>query len=62
MRLKEITQPKTPEQQRMDALNANKDRAADAATQERRRQLVDRCKKAMVNASKPINTPKPPTN
>lgn len=46
----------------MNALNANKERAADAATQERRRQLVAKAQKAMANANKPINAPITPTN
>ena len=63
MKISEITSKSpTPEQQRMNALNANKERAADAATQERRRQLVAKAQKAMANANKPINAPIPPTN
>ena len=66
MRIHEITNPTTkaptPDQQRMKALNANKQRAADAATQERRRQMAAKAAKAMADANKPMHMPKPPTN
>ena len=38
MKINEITQPKTPEQSRVDQLKANKDRASDALKNERERQ------------------------
>lgn len=61
MKIQEInTQPKTPEQLRLDSLKANKDRAADALTAERQRQKVAKAQKALVaarQASKPPNVP-----
>jgi hypothetical protein len=52
MKIQEInTQPKTPEQQRLDSLKANKDRAADALAAERQRQKISQAQKA-VSAAK----------
>ncbi len=46
----ETIKPKTPEQQRIDALKANKDRAADALTAERQRQQVVKAQKSFAAA------------
>ena len=48
--LGETIKPKTPEQQRIDALKANKDRAADALTAERQRQQVVKAQKSLAAA------------
>ena len=51
MKIQEInTQPKTPEQLRLDSLKANKDRAADALTAERQRQKVAKAQQALSAA------------
>lgn len=51
MRLKEFTtKNKTPEQQRIDALKANKDRAAGALAAERQRQQVAKAQKSLTAA------------
>ena len=61
MKIHEInTQPKTPEQLRLDSLKANKDRAADALSAERQRQKVAKAQKALAaarQASHPPNVP-----
>ena len=51
--LAETIKPKTPEQQRIDALKANKDRAADALSAERQRQQVAKAQKAIADARQP---------
>ena len=48
--LGETIKPKTPEQQRIDALKANKDRAADALAAERQRQQVVKAQKSLAAA------------
>ena len=48
--LGETIMPKTPEQQRIDALKANKDRAADALAAERQRQQVAKAQKSLAAA------------
>lgn len=48
--LGETIKPKTPEQQRIDALKANKDRAADALAAERQRQQVVKAQKSLTAA------------
>lgn len=48
--LGETIKPKTPEQQRIDALKANKDRAADALSAERQRQQVLKAQKSLAAA------------
>ncbi len=51
MKIHEInTQPKTPEQLRLDSLKANKDRAADALTAERQRQKIAKAQQALKAA------------
>ena len=57
--LAEATQSKTPEQLRIDALKANKDRAADALSAERQRQQVAKAQKALV-AARQIKPNAPP--
>ena len=51
--LSEMIKPKTPEQQRIDALKANKDRAANALAAERQRQQVAKAQKAIAAAQQP---------
>ena len=59
MRLKEFgTATKTPEQLRMDALKAAKEKAGQAVQAEKQRQKVANAQKAL-NAAK-LATPKPP--
>ena len=48
--LRETIKPKTPEQQRIDALKSNKDRAADALAAERQRQQVVKAQKSLTAA------------
>ena len=48
--LGETIKPKTPEQQRIDALKTNKDRAADALAAERQRQQVIKAQKSLAAA------------
>ena len=59
-----LPKPKTPDQQRVAALQGNKDRAADALKKERDRQKVSNAQKtiASVNAPQPMQMPKPPSN
>jgi hypothetical protein len=45
-----VTTPKTPEQQRIASLAANKDRAADALAAERQRQKVAKAQQALSAA------------
>ena len=47
MRICEIEQPKTPEQQRLAQLQANSKRASNAVKQERNRQKLQKAQKAM---------------
>ena len=47
MRIREIEQPKTPEQQRLAQLQANSKRASNAVKQERNRQKLQKAQKAM---------------
>ncbi len=42
-----VIKPKTPEQQRIDSLQASKDRAADALASERQRQEISNAQKAL---------------
>jgi hypothetical protein len=53
MRIYEIVQPKTPEQQRLDSLRAASKRASDAVKQERDRQKLQRAKKTMHSVRYP---------
>ncbi|TXH88227.1 MAG: hypothetical protein E6Q78_11525 [Rhodoferax sp.] len=59
-----LPKPKTPDQQRVAVLQGNKDRAAEALKKERQRQQVSNAQKtiARVNASQPMQMPKPATN
>jgi hypothetical protein len=51
MRVTEVTtKPRTSEQQRLAALKASKDRAADALKAERARQSVQKAQQAMAKA------------
>lgn len=59
MKIKDVivetgTQPKTPEQQRVAVLKANKDRAADALKAERARQSADKAQKTLAQARQTI--------
>lgn len=51
--LAETSQPKTPEQLRIDALKATKDRAVDALTAERQRQQVAKAQRSLSAARLP---------
>ncbi len=50
----EGTQPKTPEQLRIDSLKANKDKAASALKAERQRQQVSKAQKTLAAARQPV--------
>jgi hypothetical protein len=54
-----VIKSKTPEQQRIDSLQASKDRAADALAAERQRQKISNAQKALSaarqSALKPTN-------
>ena len=55
MRLKEFTtQPKTPDQQRIDGLKAAKERASQSLAAERQRQQVAKAQKALTVAKQPV--------
>ena len=58
MRIYEIEQAKTPEQQRLAQLKANSKRASNAVKLERNRQKIQKAQKAM-QALKAPNTPIP---
>lgn len=58
--LAETTKPKTPEQLRLDSLKANKDRAADALTAERKRQKLAKAQQALTAARQAGNPPNVP--
>jgi hypothetical protein len=47
MKVTEVTQPKTPEQQRIASLKASKDRAAEALKAERERQKRNQAMKTL---------------
>jgi len=49
-----VTTPKTPEQQRIASLAANKDRAADALAAERQRQKLSKAQRSLAQARQPI--------
>jgi hypothetical protein len=53
MRIYEVVQPKTPEQQRLDSLRAANKRASDAVKQERDRQKLQRAKKTIHSVRHP---------
>ena len=50
------TQPKTPEQQRLAALKATKDRAADALKAERARVAAQKAQNTLAQARQAIST------
>ena len=52
--LAETLKPKTPEQQRIDSLAANKDRAADALAAERQSQKLSKAQRTLAQARHPI--------
>ena len=52
--LAETMKPKTPEQQRIDSLAANKDRATDALAAERQRQKLSKAQRTLAQARHPI--------
>ena len=57
MRLSEITEPKTPDQLRMDTLRATQKRASNAVKMERNRQKAQSAQKAIQQ----LRAPKPTT-
>jgi hypothetical protein len=57
--LAETTNPKTPEQLRLDSLKANKDRAAEALAAERQRQKIAKAQSALT-AARQQKTPNVP--
>ena len=59
MRLHEIEQPKSPEQQRLSQLQANSKRASNAVKMERNRQKMQKAQKAIQKIKSP--TLPPPT-
>ena len=50
MRINEIIKPKTPDEQRIAALKANRDRAAQALKAERDRQRMTRAQRQLAKA------------
>ena len=50
MRINEIIKPKTPDEQRIAALKANRDRAAQALKAERDRQRITRAQRQLAKA------------
>ncbi len=52
--LAETMKPKTPEQQRIDSLAANKDRATDALAAERQRQKLSKAQRTLAQARQTI--------
>ena len=50
MRIREVIRPQSPEQQRIAALKANRDRASQALKAERDRQRLSRAQKALRRA------------
>jgi hypothetical protein len=52
--LAETMKPKTPEQQRIDSLAANKDRATDALAAERQRQKLSKAQRSLAQARQTI--------
>jgi hypothetical protein len=53
MRISEIEDQKTPEQQRLAQLKAASDRARDAVKQERQRQKIQKAQKALQTLRAP---------
>ncbi len=56
MKINEVVQPKTPEQQRLDSLRAASKRASDAVKQERDRQKLHKAQKTIQQ----VRFPQPP--
>ena len=50
MRVDEVIKPKTPDEQRIAALKANRDRAAQALKAERDRQRITRAQRQLAKA------------
>ena len=50
MRINEVIKPKTPDEQRIAALKANRDRAAQALKAERDRQRMTRAQRQLAKA------------
>ncbi len=50
MRINEVIKPKTPDEQRIAALKANRDRAAQALKGERERQRITRAQRQLATA------------
>ena len=50
MRINEVIKPKTPDEQRIAALKANRDRAAQALKAERERQRITRAQRQLAKA------------
>jgi hypothetical protein len=50
MRIDEVIKPKTPDEQRIAALKANRDRAAQALKAERERQRITRAQRQLATA------------
>ncbi|NCV70066.1 MAG: hypothetical protein EBW55_05020 [Betaproteobacteria bacterium] len=58
MRIQEVIRPQSPEQQRIAALKANRDRASQALKAERDRQRLSRAQQALRRAQQ-VASPKP---
>ena len=58
MRIQEVIQPQSPEQQRIAALKANRDRASQALKAERDRQRLSRAQQSLRRAQQ-VASPKP---
>jgi len=58
MRIQEVIRPQSPEQQRIAALKANRDRASQALKSERDRQRLSRAQQALRRAQQVVS-PKP---
>jgi hypothetical protein len=56
MRIREVIRPPTPEQQRIAALKANRDRASQALKAERDRQRLSRAQQALLSARRLSST------
>jgi len=58
MRIREVIRPQSPEQQRIAALTATRDRASQALKSERDRQRIRRAQQALGRAQQ-VASPKP---
>jgi|LakMenEpi03Aug12_release.lakeMendotaPanAssembly.Ray.scaffolds.fasta_scaffold3342966_1 hypothetical protein len=56
MRIREVIRPQSPEQQRIAALKANRDRASQALKAERDRQRLSRAQQALLSARRLSST------